>query len=260
MVLFWPFWLKAITLKYTETDDPYSIYNETVGLRLNVPALLKSSTPEDCAMGSEVCGPDDITYGASVNVSNFRHPSGVSSVSYVQLLASFTPGDKPTQFYVVSTSAVLNGGLLDGDNRNMQICADPSQEKSESNGPNIPPPTKQPTLSLSSTAVSKSEFRDGVSIFDDDENNPPPAPQPTTEADISQCCLGSPGAIYLVACIVKSYPTEKIYDKIHFDEDKKLNEYCVQVDGVCGSSCGFSTAEPKFCEYNETSGRGRYES
>ena len=45
------------------------------------------------------------------------------------------------------------------------------------------------------------------------------------------------------------------YDKVSFDSKKGLNEYCVEVDGVCGSSCGFATAAPKYCQYLESSER-----
>ena len=115
IVLFWPFWLKLITLKYETKDKPYSIYNESIGLRLTVPALLKGASPDDCAIAqSGDCGDTDVTYGAYVNITNFHHPAKVSSVSYVQLLASFTPEDKPNDFFVVSETSVLDGGLIGG--------------------------------------------------------------------------------------------------------------------------------------------------
>ena len=63
--------------------------------------------------------------------------------------------------------------------------------------------------------------------------------------------------MYLVACIVKEFPTQKLYERVPFDAKKRLNDYCVQVDGVCGSSCGFSTAKPKFCQVDDATGRGR---
>ena len=232
------------------SDKPYSIYNDTVGLHLDVPALLSGAAPDSCAEASDSCGPSDITFGASVNITNYRHPKGVSSVSYVQLLASFTPNEKPRDWYVVSTTGVLGGGLLEGDS-NLQICdGDHSKEKTVQTASPTPvpvPPVKGGSDGAHSTQRALADANGDGSYGDGDDD----------DAVKTSCCLGSPGAVYLVACIVKDYPAQEIYEKVKFDSKKRLNDYCVQVDGVCGSSCGFSTALPKYCDYDAATGRGR---
>ncbi len=197
-----------------------------------MPALLKSAAPEDCAISRNGdCADTDITFGAYVNITNFHHPAEVSSVSYVQLLASFTPEKEPTDFYVVSTASVLDGGLQKGD-QFLNVC--PSHGSSSA------------SFTSNSSSSSSSSRR---SLLQE-----APAPAPTRPSEKrGDCCMGSPGGIYLVACIVKEFPATQLYDKVKFDPTKKLNEYCIQADGVCGTSCGFDTTLPKYCAFGEES-------
>lgn len=88
---------------------------------------------------------------------------------------------------------------------------------------------------------------------------PAPAPAPTYGGEmISKCCMGSPGAVYLVACIVDEYPTEELYTKIKFSTKTKFDGRCVQADGLCGSACGYQTSTPskEVCEF-DAKGIGR---
>ena len=146
---------------------------------MHAPALEKGAKSRECA----VCNPDGaITYGVTVNVSNYEHPAGVQSASYIQLFASFEPKDEALlTWYAVSTAKVLDG-LYEGEN-SVEVC-----EKQDSRDTVSDAPTLAPTVSNSSVS------RRLVDV---------PAPSPTYEVETSKCCMGSPGAVYLVACITK---------------------------------------------------------
>ena len=68
----------------------------------------------------------DITGGVR-DITNYRHPKGVSSVSYAQLLASFTLNEKPRDWYVVH-DGVLGGGL-EGDSNTHATATTPKKRQ-----------------------------------------------------------------------------------------------------------------------------------
>lgn len=82
IVLFWPFWLKAICLKYKSGTVYTQIRNESIHVSMAAPALYASASPEEC----ELCGASDVTYGVTLNITNYRQPASVTSASYVSLL------------------------------------------------------------------------------------------------------------------------------------------------------------------------------
>ena len=90
--------------------------------------------------------------------------------------------------------------------------------------------------------------------YDDDERD---------DQQKSVCCLGQPGTIYLVGCLVPSYPrkaspsTGEYYIKwkgpqLKSDDDDEeewtFEDRCMAVDSICGGSCGVDVAAPKGCE------------
>ena len=152
---------------------------------MHAPALEKGAKSRECA----VCNSDGaITYGVTVNVSNYEHPAGVQSASYIQLFAAFEAKKKPLlTWYAVSTAKVLDG-LYEGDN-SVEVCEkQDSREKDDDTEKPTMVPTKAPT---NVPTVSNRRLEEV------------PAPSPTYEIETSQCCMGSPGAVYLVACITK---------------------------------------------------------
>jgi hypothetical protein len=129
---------------------------------VNAPGIWTTGEADDC----QLCGDGNIFYDVSVNVTNYNSPKFTKSASYVQLLASFETAEEPEDWYVVSTSPVLDG-LKDRGKRSEQqvnVCR------------------TDPSSSSSSASV--------------------PAPAPTSAGEGGLCCLGSPGAVYLVACIL----------------------------------------------------------
>ena len=145
---------------------------------MNAPALEIGAKSRECA----VCNSDGaITYGVTVNVSNYEHPAGVQSASYIQLFASFEPKDEALlTWYAVSTAKVLDG-LYEGEN-SVEVCEKQDSRDTVSDAPTLAP-TKTPSAGRRLVDV--------------------PAPSPTYEVETSKCCMGSPGAVYLVACITK---------------------------------------------------------
>ena len=233
IVLFWPVWMKLITLRYEEPNVAYNIHNSSVGIYLSAPALKADATPSECS----VCDASgNIAYDVTVNVTHYEHPKGVTSVSYIQLFASFDT-KKPENWYAVSTSKIL-AGLTKGFNT-IDVCGgDDDFYDDDDNDDN--------SVALNSTSV------------DDDAptNKPTPAPAPTYSVESKSCCMGSAGAMYLVACIVESYPDNyDLFDKVTIKSKTLFNDICVAVDGVCGKSCGFASNNPQYCEYDEK-GRG----
>lgn len=152
---------------------------------MQAPALEIGAKSRECA----VCNSDGaITYGVTVNVSNYEHPAGVQSASYIQLFASFEPKDEALlTWYAVSTAKVLDG-LYEGEN-SVEVC-----EKQDSRDTVSDAPTLAPTAPTAKPTVSPAAGRRLVDV---------PAPSPTYEVETSKCCMGSPGAVYLVACITK---------------------------------------------------------
>lgn len=252
-------WLKLIVLQYTVQEKQYSIHDGNVGVELHVPALLKGeATTKDCG----VCGGTDITYGVSATVTNFSHPANVKTVSYVQLWASWESKGRPKDWKVVSTASVINGGLIMGD-KDYTICPIPNGDNRFS-----VTPTLAPTLSPMPTTRNVST---DLRLHDGLDASPMPTPGPTPPRDLTpgpvalpvgrptakptyetekiSCCMGNPGAVYLLACIVKEYPTDILYEKVKHGS-KHFDDMCVAMDGVCGTTCGFSADKPKYCTYN----------
>ena len=142
-------------------------------------------------------------------------------MSYVQLLASFAPEGEPKDFYVVSTASVLNGGLVRGD-QFLNVCPNPTtatvggDDDDDANGTSV-------AAAAAAAAAATTLLGNGRRRILED--GPPPAPAPTRPSEKKgKCCMGAPGAVYVVACIVKEFPDDKLYGKVPWDPKVKPNE------------------------------------
>jgi len=62
------------------------------------------------------------------------------------------------------------------------------------------------------------------------------------------CCLGSPGPMYMVACVVRNWIGKEagVHKQV---PGPPFDDRCVAVTGVCGTTCGFLVKEPtSHCE------------
>lgn len=61
------------------------------------------------------------------------------------------------------------------------------------------------------------------------------------------CCIGSPGQLYMVACVVRDWPGTGNVGKTV--KGPPFDDRCVTVSGACGVTCGARLQEPKsHCE------------
>ena len=181
------------------------------------------------------------------------------SDSYVQLLASYDVDGPPTNWFVASTSSLFDG--LTVGNNSLSMCADAPTRKPTSSPALSPTTTLQPSIVPTQIPLPSSASTFGEASGDnaDYRRLATPANSPTYMSEHSECCMGQPAAMYLVACVVNQFPTADIFDgvfakkhkkNVHKFEKHKFNEYCVAAAGVCGSPCGFSTRMPdsKYCQ------------
>ena len=155
---------------------------------------------------------------------------------------------------IVSKPSLLDG-LHDGNDRNIQVCGSAP----------TPRPTRDPSHDddeYYNYDYNKEEETDTLG----GRRLETPANSPTYMYEESSCCMGSPAASYLVACIVKDYPKNtELFDLLYSKNEEsnkqkfkkhKLNEYCEAAVGVCGTPCGFGTSplSTKYCRQDAETG------
>lgn len=219
LVVWIPVWLKLISVERNLTDDHHvSIFNASVGLDLWVSTFdTHNATCTRCDLADDWTEEFGVTYDVQATVEDYWVGQGISSASYIALLASYNFKD----WFIVSRPGILTS-LPTGDSVNEVCRAEPMpRDDDEEEDDRV---TEPPVV---------------VEEFDDD-------------SVISRCCLDRPGFIYLVACATPfEYlvsPKDPFYWRLKHGPKVSggttLEGTCVQVHGRCGSACGADARVP----------------
>lgn len=172
-----------------------------------------------------------MTYAIRATVRDFWVGQGISSASYVALLASYNFND----WFIVSHPGILTS--LPTGSSQIDVCrADPM-------------PRDDDEEDDEDDEEADDELDDEV---DDADLRTSESDDEIDETVISRCCLDKPGFIYLVACATPfEYlvsPRDPFYWRLRrgptADGSGTLEGQCVQVHGRCGSACNADARIP----------------
>mmetsp|Transcript_28146 Transcript_28146/g.36401 ORF Transcript_28146/g.36401 Transcript_28146/m.36401 type:complete len:870 (+) Transcript_28146:28-2637(+) len=260
LVVGYPLWLKMMTIlpvvKYS-ADTPYSSSRHISFVHDGISPFGNSEMCDQCDGVS-----DAIRYPISVKVDNF---TDLDQAAYVVVYVS---QDYKGKWYQPGYPAILSA--VTAVNESIDLCSVPQQFTHAPSLIPTPKPTKESDKDPSPTpapAVARrkvlNSFEEEEDLEEEVENEEPVRRLHTPEGkagdlddDFAQddlsaaqlgCCIGSPGQMYMVACVVRDWPgTSNIGKSV---PGPPFDDRCVTMSGVCGVTCGASVQDPKsHCE------------
>mmetsp|Transcript_8246 Transcript_8246/g.25506 ORF Transcript_8246/g.25506 Transcript_8246/m.25506 type:complete len:1584 (-) Transcript_8246:1211-5962(-) len=268
MIVWVPLWLKLLTVKRYESQEsePVSVWNSSIEMVLNVSTFERPST--ECGVcDSADDGEFGVTYPISATVKNFHDYDGISTASYISLLASYDFNN----WFTVNQPGLLTG-LPPGDSQTQVCRSDPipldddeaEEDDEEADDVEASGSKKSTTFTVTSKettradteytedgAVDLVEYTEIVTEFVtagpttvDEKATPAPTVLDEDDAVISRCCLDKPGFIYFVAC-ASPYEYLQVADFYTKVERPPFDDQCIAMASRCGVACNVDADAPR---------------
>jgi len=174
-----------------------------------------------------------------------------------QYVITYTSSKWDGDWYQSSQPTILNSVI--SNNQTVQVCKVPAEL---SIAPSLTPThtpapiRKRRLLEADATPEARDELVAGGSAAEEEEQrrlesekiSGDDAAISYTDKQLLQCCHGSPGPVYVVACLVDEYFTYARHKQTaSAGFGPPFDNRCTAVAGVCGASCGTQVNEPTNC-------------
>jgi hypothetical protein len=265
LVVGYPLWLKMMTIlpvvKY-HSDTPYSSTRHIKFVHDGVSPFGNTEMCDQCDGVS-----DAIRYPVSVEVSNFTE---LDQAAYVVI---YVAQDYKGKWYQPGYPAILSA--VTALNETIDVCTVPQLHTHAPSFIPTPKPTKDSGNNPAPSPVTSSSTRKLLDSFEEEEDqdlevedylegeeerprrlHTPLGGAGRLDDDFANddllaaqlgCCIGSPGQMYMVACVVRDWPGDSNIGKTV--PGPPFDDRCVTMTGVCGVTCGASLQQPKYhCE------------